>query len=127
MESNSTTQPNPPITEVRRRQSVEEGRALVAAWQASGLSQRDFAAKHGVRQQRLSYWRRRLEGRAPAAARAKCAKGGAFVQVPPQSRPVGGITIELPDGCRVHVGGEVDAGRLRAVLTALRGGDGARC
>ncbi len=43
-----------------QRRGVEDGRALVAAWQASGLSPREFAAKRGVPTQRISYWRLRL-------------------------------------------------------------------
>lgn len=38
----------------------------VAAWRASGLSQRAFALEHGFSQKQISYWSRRLAGAQPA-------------------------------------------------------------
>lgn len=122
----ATPSPSKPTVAERRRRSVEEGRALIAAWQASGLSQHAFAAERGVRKQRIGYWRRRLrsEPRPPVAAEPATA----FVQVPAPERPVlGGWVVEWPDGMRLHVGTIADVAVLRAVVSALRGGVATPC
>jgi len=42
------------------RRSAEQWRALVSAWQRSGLSAAEFGRKHGVNGQRLAWWRWKL-------------------------------------------------------------------
>lgn len=44
----------------RARWSEALGRQVLAAWSASGLSRREFAEKHGLQEQRLYSWQRRL-------------------------------------------------------------------
>lgn len=110
--------------EDRRRRSVAEGRALVTAWRASGLSQSAFAKRRKVSAQRLSYWRLRLEGHRQAGASIKRVDdgGAAFVQVPlPSGGWAGGLVIEAPNGWRLQVPGD-PAVHLAAVLSALRAG-----
>lgn len=104
----------------RRRRSADDGRALVAAWQSSGLSMRAFASQRGVKTQRLSYWRLRLS----KTAASQSDSGGAFIEVPqstvPASRGVDCV-VEWPDGMRLHVGIGADATALRGLVVALRG------
>ncbi len=113
--------------EERRRRSIEEGRRLIEAWRASGLSQRAFAATHGVQPQRLSYWRLRLEGHPQEAEAIPPVAASAFVQVAAPSARADGMTIEWPDGVRLHVGAGIDAGVLRTVVLALRGRSAGAC
>lgn len=118
--------PSQPTSGERHRRNTEDGRALVAAWQASGLSQPAFAAERGIPKQRISYWHRRLraEPRLPAGAESS----SVFVQVPAPERPVvGGCVVEWPDGLRLHVGTVADVAVLRAIVLALRGGAVAPC
>lgn len=103
----------------RRRRSVAEGRALVAAWESSGLSLRAFSIQRGVRPQRVAYWRLRLAPKARDASTATSA--GAFVQVPTMApRPPTGCVVEWPDGMRLHIGSGMDAAVLRPIVAALR-------
>lgn len=115
----------PDATE-RRRRSADEGRALVAAWESSGMSMRAFAAQRGVRTQRLSYWRLRLS----TTAAAPPDSGAAFIEVPlvATRAPHGGdCMVEWPDGMRLHFGTGIDATALRGLVTVLRGGPAAPC
>lgn len=44
----------------RARWTSEVAREVLAAWSASGLSRQEFADKHGIHEQRLYNWQRRL-------------------------------------------------------------------
>jgi len=44
----------------RARWTAEVARQVLAAWSASGLSRQEFADKHGIHDQRLYNWQRRL-------------------------------------------------------------------
>jgi hypothetical protein len=44
----------------RARWSTAVAREVLAAWSVSGLSRREFAEKHGLQEQRLCNWERRL-------------------------------------------------------------------
>lgn len=107
----------------RRRRDVEQGRALVNAWRASGLSAAAFARERGIQPHRISYWRLRLSDRdAASSGSAPSDTASAFVEVPrPTPSP---IVMTLPDGIRIEVGSGAD---LRAVLAALRGVVPATC
>lgn len=110
----------------RRRRSVAEGRALVAAWESSGLSLRAFSIQRGVRPQRVAYWRLRLapKGRDESTATLE----GGFVQVPAMApRPPAGCVVEWPDGMRLHVGSDMDVTVLRSMVAALRGSAATAC
>lgn len=50
------------------RWTEEDGRAALAAWEASGETLTTFARRAGVQAQRLSWWRERLGGGAPSSA-----------------------------------------------------------
>lgn len=110
----------------RRRRSAAEGRALVAAWESSGLSLRAFSIQRGVRPQRIAYWRLRLAPKARDESATTFA--GAFVQVPAMApRPLAGCVVEWPDGMRLHVGSGMEAAALRSVVAALRDPSPAAC
>jgi hypothetical protein len=104
----------------RERRGEAAGRALVAAWQASGLPQAAFARRRGVSAQRLSYWRLRLGQRVQAVTTSDAG----FVEIPaaasatpPESR----VVVEVNRGVRVHVTRGFDPVVLRAVVSALAG------
>jgi len=44
----------------RPRWTEQEARAVLAAWERSGLSVRQFAVEHGLDPQRIWLWRRRV-------------------------------------------------------------------
>jgi transposase-like protein len=52
----------PPSPFNRPRWTEQEARAALAALERSGMSVREFAAKHGLDPQRLWSWRRRVAG-----------------------------------------------------------------
>jgi hypothetical protein len=123
------TPPSAPVKQnaaERRRRSVAEGRALVAAWESSGLSLRAFSIQRGVRPQRIAYWRLRLAPKARDESPAT--QEGAFVQVPTMApRPSAGCVVEWPDGMRLHVGCGMEPAVLRSVVAALRDPHPAAC
>ena len=104
----------------RERRGEVAGRALVAAWQASGLPQAAFARRRGVSAQRLSYWRLRL---APLGKPGRPSDEVGFVEIPTTAssasigRPL--VNVEVGSGIRVQVGHGFDPLLLRAVVLAL--------
>ena len=114
--------PKPPSSTSSRRERRSEaaGRALVAAWQSSGLSQAAFARRRGVSAQRLSYWRLRLEPRRKAGDPFSAA---GFVEITPAAPTASTertiVIVEVGVGVRVHVERGFDPRLLRAVVSAL--------
>lgn len=51
------------LAETGRKWTSDEARKVLTTWHASGLSLGRFAREHGLTEQRLSWWRRRLERR----------------------------------------------------------------
>jgi hypothetical protein len=104
----------------RERRGEAAGRALVAAWQASGLSQAAFSRRSGVSEQRLSYWRLRLP---------RMTKPSGFVEIPAPAATVakagvipaqgGEVVVEFGRELRVRVGRGFDPVLLRAVVSTL--------
>ena len=45
-----------------RKWTKVDGERLIAAWQESGLSVREFARQHGIDAQRVQWWKRRIVG-----------------------------------------------------------------
>jgi hypothetical protein len=104
----------------RERRGESAGQALVAAWQASGLSQAAFARRRGVSAQRLSYWRLRLGQRTTAVT----ISDSGFVEIPSAVSPAAlgiGVVVEVNGGVRVQVTRGFDPVLLRAVVSALSG------
>ncbi len=111
---------SPPASSSQRlRLSEVAGRALVAAWQAGGLTQAAFARRRGVSAQRLSYWRLRLRQRGKASGSSDV--GFVEIPAPASSTPLGGrpVFVEMSGGVRIHVTRGFDPVVLRAVVAAL--------
>ena len=113
MSNSETPSPTSPSRDfpTDRHWCREDGERAVAAWRASGLSQRAWCAAHGVNSNRLSYWKQVVE----APSDDETAAG--FVAVvrerssPPLEILVGAARILIRD--------DVDGAQLRAVVEAL--------
>ena len=85
-----------------QRWTTEDARRVLSACDGSGRSGAAFAREHGLRAQRLSWWRKRLgEWEGPAVA-----AGARFVPAIVQGSGVaigGTIAIRLPDGVMVEI------------------------
>jgi hypothetical protein len=97
----------------RRIATPAERVALIAQYRDSGLTQRVFAEREGIKFSTFTAW---LQGR-----RSGCKPGRKvhFAEVPVMPPPavMGGLTVELPDG--VVVRGS-NAGEVAALVLALR-------
>lgn len=102
------------------------GRALVEAWQCSGLSGAVYCRQHRLRPQRLHYWRERLGYpiKVVEAARrttvASSSVAGGFVEMVVSSAPTTDVAIVV-GGAVIRVQAGFDPAVLRAVVVALRG------
>jgi transposase-like protein len=92
----------------------EDGRAVVAAWRASGESLSAFARRHGVRRGRVARWIRRLETVAPLHFHPVRIIGA--LDAPESSAA---IEIERPTGERIRLPRGFDADDLRRLLSVL--------
>jgi hypothetical protein len=101
------------VASTRARWTVEVARQVLAAWSASGLSRQDFAEKHGIHEQRLYNWQRRL---AETAA-------GNNVQFHEFAAPVVGLDprleVVLPSGVLLRVPPSFDATAVARLLEIL--------
>ena len=107
------------------RMSVRERmRGLLEGWQRSGESAAAFCRRHGIKPQKLSYWKRVLGQAKPLARRRGPAQGLGFVPVRLVGRGegarLGGLEIVLAGGERVLVGEGASPELLREVLVVLR-------
>jgi transposase len=115
----------------RRRFNAEEKLAIVRETLEPGASVGVIAHRHGLSANLLYTWRKRalagaMAGFVPVeiggdSQPALCAPAlPATAPDQPLGAGRGGIIeVELPNGCRVRVGGDVDAGALRRVFSAL--------
>lgn len=116
------TVPLPPTT----TEPLDEagGRALVEAWQTSGLSGAAYCRQQGLRPQRLHYWRERLgypikvvaEARRTTVSSSSVTSG--FVEMvvgPPATTDVDIIV----GGARIRIQPGFDRDLLRAVVATL--------
>lgn len=93
--------------------SEPEGRRAIELWSASGLTLLEFAARTGLRRQRLEYWRKRVSSSSPAAAATALAL--APVTVLPRISP-SAITVELRSGRAVRLEGDFADDLLERVI-----------
>lgn len=106
--------------------TAEQWSRHVAAWAASGLSCKAYAAKARVNPNTLAGWRWKLRRSTPPPG-SKPRTGGepSFLEVTEQlaatlAREVGVIELDVRGGL-VRVRGTVDAGALATVLSVMEG------
>ena len=100
-----------------RRWGAAEARAVLAAMDASGLSERAFADREGLQVQRLRRWRERLESK--AAVKAGVA---AFVELGQQAAATAAanrIEIALRSGRVLRAAETIDPVVLRRLVDVL--------
>src|SRR5262245_53964509 len=102
------------MAKLERDQSREQHwRVLVADWQSSGLTVREFCSRHDVAEPSFYYWRRELRRR-----EAKPARSPAPAFVPVTVMPVARIEVRCPSGHVVTLpNAEIDT--LRQLFAAL--------
>jgi hypothetical protein len=107
-------------TSVRAR----EMRRVLADWQDSGLTLREFGEKRGIPVSTLSWWRRVVrDASAEDGNRSSAENPVVFTEVPKPakvSRTPAVLEIVLPSGHLVRVPAGADTATLRRVLQALR-------
>lgn len=96
--------------------SEADGRAALAAFEASGLTRAAFRRETGISIQRLKWWRRRLGATAEPAGRIEFVP----VEVAPRATVTAEAAMEILLGeIRVRVGPGFDPGALRRLLVVL--------
>jgi transposase len=121
--------------QARRRWSVEAKRRLVAETLVPGATVHAVAQRHGVNTSQLFTWRKRFRGEVGRAPIEPPAPAFAVVElaVVPEGTETSGeaiaaadaptsggvIVIELPQGARVRILGEVAPAVVTAALRAL--------
>jgi len=96
-------------------QGSRERAAVVRRWEASGLSAREFAMRHGLNAKTLQWWRWALR----RGARDNPVE---FVEVsaPPLAMRSGGeFAVRLPNGAEVRMGADFDPMALERLLGVL--------
>jgi len=89
--------------------SKQEVRGLVDGFAKSGMTRREYCAKHKIAVTTLDYWRRAQKSRPK------------LVEVEIEARPLGGFTLMLGNGRRIESSwkfAEVDLARLIRVAEA---------
>ncbi len=111
----------------RRDFSTEEKLRILAQGTAPGSSPALTCRMHGISSGQFYTWRKQfrsgaLTGFVPVSMASDVAAlpAPAPLEVPPATPPAGHIEVELPNGVKVRVRGDVDAGALRQILSALR-------
>ena len=109
-----------------RRPNPDEWPKLVAEFEASGLQQKEFAAKHDLSLGTLQYWlykKRKKRGLRPSDLAAESA--GAFLPLEvvaspaPQARDGQHIEVALPQGLLLRFPVGTDAGYVAHLLSTL--------
>ena len=107
-------------TSVRARQM----RRVLAGWQRSGLTLREFGEKRGIPLSTLSWWRRVFRRAGNEEENGTAAENAVvFTEVPPPANVPGTssvLEIVLPSGPLVRVPAGADTATLQRVLQALQ-------
>ncbi len=93
----------------RRIARAEHRAAMIAAYEASGLTQREFAAREGIKFYSFTAWLRRDRSRREKTAFAEVSAAVA--------RPSGPLEVVMPNGVVIR-GGDVE--QLVALVQRLR-------
>ncbi len=111
----------------RRDFSTEEKLRILAQGTAPGSSPALTCRMHGISSGQFYTWRKQfrsgaLTGFVPVsiATDAAALPSPAPLERPPATPLAGHVEVELPNGVKVRVRGDVDAGALRQILSALR-------
>jgi len=80
--------------------------ALVLDWQASGMSQREYAGIHNIQHRTLGYWISKQRGREESRS--------SFIQI--VDGVASGIHIRYPHGVEITLPGSTPVGYLRALI-----------
>jgi transposase len=103
--------------ERRRRWRLEEKLRLVAECDAPGGSVTRVARQHDISRALLWSWRRQFRERArPSTAFLPVT----LAQTRPESATPAGLEIHFPDGTRLHIPRDTDAGLTERVIRVLR-------
>jgi len=98
-------------------------RTLVQQWRSSGLSVRDFCAKHGLAEPTFYAWRRTLATRdAEAMHFVPVQIVPERVAAPAREPASGGLELVLTGGRVLRIGPGFDAATLQRVLPLLEEG-----
>lgn len=97
----------------QKRWTAALARQVLAAWAASGLSRQEFADKHGIHEQRLYNWQRRLAESAPSTE-----VQFREVTVPAAISDVR-LELVLPSGLIVRIPAAFDASAVARLLEVL--------
>jgi hypothetical protein len=99
-------------------------RRVLAWWQRSGLTLREFGEKRGIPPSTLSWWRRVFRHAGDEDGNGATADNAmVFTEVPPPANVPGtraGLEIVLPSGHLVRVPAGADTDTLQRVLQALQ-------
>jgi hypothetical protein len=102
----------------RDERKEQRWRLWINQWRASGLSVRDFCARHDLTTASFYHWRRVLEQR---AAEEPVAFVPVQVVADVVSTRASALEVVLTDGRTVRVGPGFDAATLRQLLAVLEG------
>jgi hypothetical protein len=98
---------------------------LVSEYEASGLQQKDFCAKHDVSLSTLQYWLYKRTKRSGSESNSTTTFHP--VELVPSTAlaarrepPTSGVLVELPSGVRVHLSSDVPARYVAELLAGLR-------
>ena len=111
----------------RRDWSTEEKLRILAQGSAPGSSPALTCRMHRISSGQFYTWRKQfrsgaLTGFMPVSMvpDIPALPAAAPVETPPATLVAGHVEVELPNGVKLRVKGEVDAGALRQILSALR-------
>ena len=99
-------------------------RGVLADWQRSGMTLREFGEKRGIPPSTLSWWRRVFRDAGDEEGNGAAEENPAmFTEVPPPANVPGTpavLEIVLPSGHVVRVSAGADTDTLQRVLQALQ-------
>ena len=109
------------VFEVRRRRSRQEVEQLIAEYESTGLSRREFCRERGLSLSTLSRYRKRRARRAPAGRNALLAVEVSGRAPAPIAATGSALAVVLSGGRRIEVGRGFDTGALEQLVRVLEG------
>ena len=102
-----------------RRRSASEGAGLVERYGASGLTQREFAARSDVTVATLQYWLRKTKTGGGGEASAEQFRFVEVIGKESKGAPTGGMSMELGNGLTLRFESLPSPGYLVSVAAAF--------